>query len=272
VTAASHHRRSRDGLALHTHTWEPAGPPRSAIVLVHGLAEHGGRYAHVGEALAQRGHHVRASDLRGFGRSEGRRAWVRRWREYLDDLTDDIEEARGLGVPVTLLGHSMGGLVAISYALSDRPRPDLLVLSAPGLDADLPATKKAAARILGSILPRVSVPNGLKGHQLSRDPLVGEAYFSDPLVHTRTTLRLGREGLRAGDRVRAGLGALDVPTLVIHGSHDPIVPPVISRPLEALHTVERIELDGHRHECFNESGGDEAIATVASWVEARLPA
>jgi len=271
MTAATQHRTTSDGLDLFTRTWSPHGAPRSAVVIVHGLAEHGGRYDHVGDSLARRGHAVRVTDLRGFGHSQGRRAWVRRWDDYLDDLAGDIGEARGVGAPVVLVGHSLGGLVAASYALSDRPPPDLLVLSAPGLDADIPAYKKAMARILGVVLPRVSVANGLKGHQLSRDPLVGEAYFADPLVHTRTTLRLGREGLRAGDRTRAGLAALSVPTLVIHGSHDPIVPPAISRPLDALDVVERIELDGLRHECFNEEGGAEAIDTVASWIEARVP-
>lgn len=264
------HRTAPDGTEILTRQWPPVGEPRSAIVIVHGLGEHSGRYVHVGDALVRRGHHVRASDLRGFGRSGGRRAWVRRWGDYLDDLEDDVRAAGTLGVPVVLLGHSLGGLVAISYALSTRVAPDLMVLSAPGLDADLPAYKKAMARILGVILPRMSVANGLKGHQLSRDPLVGEAYFSDDLVHTRTTLRLGREGLLAGDRARSRIDELAVPTLVIHGSDDPIVPPAISRPLEALDVVERVELDGHRHECFNEEGGMEAIETVATWIENRL--
>ncbi|HSM02809.1 MAG TPA: lysophospholipase [Acidimicrobiia bacterium] len=264
------HRTASDGTEIFSREWSPDGEARSSIVMVHGLAEHSGRYLHVGESLARRGHHVRASDLRGFGRSSGRRAWVERWDDYLDDLEDDMDAARRFGVPVTLLGHSLGGLVAISYALSDRPAADLLVLSAPGLDADLPAYKKAMARILGAILPRISVANGLEGHHLSRDPLVGEAYFSDDLVHTRTTLRLGREGLLAGDRARGRLDELAVPTLVIHGSHDPIVPPAISRPLETLEVVDRLELQGHRHESFNEEGGVEAIDTVAAWIERRL--
>jgi acylglycerol lipase len=264
-------RHAPDGVELFTRTWAPDGDARSAVVLVHGLAEHGGRYIHVGEALADRGHHVRVTDLRGFGRSEGRRAWVRRWDDYLDDLAGDVEAQREVGAPVVIAGHSLGGLLALSYALSDRPHPDLLVLSTPALDADLPAAKKAMARVLGAILPRVSVPNGLKGHQLSRDPLVGEEYFADPLVHTRTTLRLGREGLRAGDRARARLADLAIPTLVIHGSHDPIVPPHISRPLERLQVVERVELHEHRHESFNEEGGHEAIDTVASWIEKKVP-
>ena len=256
-----------DGTEIVTRQWDVTGEPRSSIVLVHGLGEHSGRYDHVAEALGARGHRVGASDLRGFGESGGRRAWIRRWDDYLDDLAGDVEGARAVGLPVVLLGHSLGGLVAASYALSDRPAPDLLVLSSPALDADFPLIKKLMARAFGVILPRASVANDIEGHYLSRDPAVGEAYFADPLVYTRTTLRLGRLGLLAGARTRARIGDLTIPTLVIHGSHDPLVPPAISRPLQALDVVERIELDGHRHECFNEEGGVEAIETVASWIE-----
>jgi alpha-beta hydrolase superfamily lysophospholipase len=270
VTAFTSRRQAGDGTSLLTREWTAAGNARSAIVLVHGLAEHSGRYEHVGRGLAARGHRVRATDLRGFGESGGRRAWVDGWEDYLDDLSDDITAARQLGLPVVLLGHSLGGLIATSYAISDRPGPDLLVLSSPAIDADLPAYKKFMARILGVVIPTASIDNGLKGGQLSRDPLVGEAYFADPLVHTRTTLRLGREALLAGENARSRLSELDIPTLVIHGARDPIVPPAISRPLDALDLVHRVELAEHRHECFNEEGGNQAIDTVASWIEERL--
>ena len=143
-------RVATDGTRLMTHTWNPSGSPRSVIVIVHGLAEHGGRYEHVAALLTGRGHAVRATDLRGFGESTGPRAFVKSWDDYLDDLAADLESARGAGVPVVLLGHSMGGLVALSYALSDRPKPDSLVLSAPAVDADVSAAKKLAARVLRS--------------------------------------------------------------------------------------------------------------------------
>jgi len=270
MTLSTSRRQAGDGTTLFTREWPAAGSARSAIVLVHGLAEHSGRYDHVGRGFAARGHSVRGTDLRGFGESGGRRAWVSGWDDYLDDLADDMTAARQHGVPVVLLGHSLGGLIATSYALSTRPSPDLLVLSSPALDADLPAYKKVMARVLGVVIPTASIDNGLKGGQLSRDPLVGEAYFADPLVHTRTTLRLGREALLAGDDARSRLSELDIPTLVIHGSDDPIVPPAISRPLDDLDLVRRVELLEHRHECFNEESGNAAIDTVASWIEERL--
>ena len=262
-------RLTADGTRLITRGWGPSGMPRSVIVLVHGLGEHGGRYEHVAALLVARGHAVRATDLRGFGASGGRRAFVRSWDDYLDDLVTDVAAARAVGSPVVLLGHSMGGLVALAYALSKRPAPDLLVLSAPGLDADIPVVKRLAARVLGVVMPRLSVANGLRGDQLSQDPSVGERYFADPLVFTRTTLALARRALLAGARCRANLSSLTLPTLVAHGGADTIVPPGVSAPLAAVPGVDRIVFPDFRHEIFNEEGGVPATTRVADWIEAR---
>jgi alpha-beta hydrolase superfamily lysophospholipase len=105
---------------------------------------------------------------------------------------------------------------------------------------------------------------------LSRDPAVGERYFSDPLVLTRTTTGYGRHALRAADRTRAGLDRLRLPTLVLHGGDDDIIPPRISATLAALPGVERREFSGFRHEIFNEEGGVAATTAVADWIESHL--
>jgi alpha-beta hydrolase superfamily lysophospholipase len=263
-------RPGHDGLGLFTRHWQASGKARSAVVLVHGIAEHSGRYEHVGSGLAARGHDVRATDLRGFGGSDGRRAGLERWEDYLDDLVGDIVAARAIGVPVVLLGHSLGGLVAASYALSDRPPPDLLVLSAPAIDAAIPLYKKVAARVLGRIAPHKEIGNGLDGSQLCRDPSVGERYFADPLTYPRTTLGLGRAALLAGERARRELSTLRIPTLVIHGGADSIVPPPISAPLGDLPGVQRVLFPSFRHESFNEDGGAAAIALVGDWIESQV--
>lgn len=262
-------RAGHDGLDLFTRHWAAIPEPRSAVVLVHGLAEHSGRYEHVGAALAARGHDVRATDLRGFGRSGGRRAAVDRWDDYLDDLVDDLGAARLLGVPVVLMGHSLGGLIAASYALSERPQPDLLVLSAPAIDSAMPLYKKIAARVLGRLIPHKEIPNDLDGSRLSRHASVGERYFADRLNHHSTTVGLGREALLAADQVRNRIGELSIPTLVIHGGADSIVPPPVSAPLGGLPGVHRVLLPSYRHECFNEEGGVTAIDTVADWISAQ---
>jgi alpha-beta hydrolase superfamily lysophospholipase len=263
-------RTTAHGVRLRTRRWEPAGAPRSAVVVVHGLAEHSGRYEHVGAGLAARGHDVRASDLRGFGESEGRRAWIGSWEEYLDDLEGDVVAAATLAAPVVLLGHSLGGLIAASYALSERPQPALLVLSAPSIDAAIPALKKLMVRILGRLAPMKELDNGLRGDQLSGDPTVGERYFADPLVYTRTTLGMGRLALQAQKEVRHELARLDRPTLVIHAAEDTIVPTAITARFALMPGVERVVFPGYRHETFNEDRGTTAIGTVADWIEARL--
>lgn len=268
--SAAAFRTAVDGTPLRTRRWEPSLAPKSAVVIVHGLAEHTGRYQHVGLGLAARGHDVRGSDLRGFGESAGRRASIGSWDEYLADLSGDIDAARAVGVPVVLLGHSLGGLIAASYALSDRPRPDLVVLSAPAIDSAIPAVKKAMARVLGRLAPFRELDNGLDGHQLSHDPKVGERYFADPLVYTRTTLGMGRIALLAQEDTRRRLSRLDRPTLVIHGGEDTIVPTRISEPFAGLPGVERVVLAGLRHETLNEDAGIVAISTIAEWIEARV--
>lgn len=262
-------RRAPDGTELFRREWEPSGSIRSTILLVHGLGEHSGRYEHVAAMLNARGHAVIAPDLRGFGRCGGKRAHLADWDHYLDDLAAEHESARARGRPLVLLGHSMGGLVALSYALH-RPPPDLLVLSAPALVNNLPRSKQIAARVLGALLPRVRARNGLRGDQLSTDPTVGERYFTDPLVLQHTTLGLGRRALAAADDCRKRLFELTVPTLVLHGGDDPIIPLRASEPLAAVAGVERVVMPGLRHEIFNEGGGVAATQLVTDWLDRRL--
>ena len=262
-------RRATDGTELFRREWQPSGSARSNIVVVHGLAEHSGRYEHVAALLTAKGHGVTALDLRGFGRSGGRRAYVRHWDQYLDDIAAELDGVRTRGKPVVLLGHSMGGLVALSYALH-RPVPDLLVLSAPALANNLPKSKQVAARILGALIPKVALPNELRGEQLSTDPTVGERYFADPLVLQKTTLGLGRHALAAAAVCRSRLFDLKVPTLVIHGGDDTIIPPSASEPLASVAGVQRILMPGLRHEVFNEGGGVAATKLVTDWLDRHL--
>ena len=269
MTATTGTRSSGDGVTLATRHWSAASP-RAAIVLVHGVAEHLGRYEHVGAALTDRGFDVRGTDLRGFGNSGGRRAYVEDFSEYTTDLIDDIAGARQLGVPVVLLGHSMGGLIASLYAVADHPQPDLLVLSAPAIDAALPKAKVAMARLLVRVLPKLTVSNGLKGEQLSRDLSVGDRYFADPLVFAKSTIRLGVEAMEAMEQARSSLHRITMPTLVIHGGDDSIVDPSFSEPFGDLAGSTRVVFDGFRHESFNEESGTLAVSTVSDWIDSRL--
>jgi alpha-beta hydrolase superfamily lysophospholipase len=254
------------GTPLHLRRWEPVGKPWATVLLVHGIGEHSGRYERTGRLLAEAGLEVRAFDLRGHGRSGGPRVYVYAWDDYLDDLESRLVAARQLGVPLVLFGHSMGALIALTYVCSNRPAPALLILSAPPLGARIPAWQRALAPALGRFAPNLVIANPIAGDQLSHDPAVGTEYFADPLVQPGSTARLGSELLKAIKGGRAGLGRLKVPTLVIHGGADTLVPTKVSEPLAAIPGVERRVLPGLRHETLNEPEGPQVVAEVVAWI------
>jgi acylglycerol lipase len=265
-----------DGTKLTTRHWRvpDGGTAWASLLLVHGLGEHSGRYEHVGERLADAGIDVHAYDQRGFGASGGLRAYVDRWSQLHDDLGERLGFVRSdaAGRPVVLYGHSLGGLVALGYVLGPaerRPMPDLLVLSAPAIDSTLPAWKKAAARLLGRYVPTLSLRNALRMETLSRDPEVGQRYLADPLNHHRTTARFGLEGLAEQVRVRAAVEGLAIPTLVLHGAADRLVPTASSEGLAALPSVDRRTFPWLRHEIHNEAGWEAIVDMVISWIRQR---
>lgn len=265
--------RARDGLALCTYLWPAMGVERAHLLLVHGIAEHAGRYPHVASRLAGAGITTHAFDLRGFGRSGGHRAYVDLWSQYHDDVEDRLAELRSTaaGLPVVLYGHSMGGLIALGYVLADppRPMPDLLVLSAPAIDAVVPAWKRKLADILAGALPRFTVANTFANGALSSEPAVETAYRTDPLAVHRTTARLGVALFREQDRVKNSLargGPLPVTTYVLHGSDDPIVPEWASRTLEGRANVTRRVYPGLHHETHNEPSGAAVIDDTIAWI------
>ena len=135
--------------------WAPEGKPAAHIVLVHGLGEHSGRYERTGDLLAQAGFWVRGFDLIGAGGSGGRRWDIDDWTRYHAQVQRHVEWARRQDGPVVLMGHSLGGLIALGYLLSERPQPDLAVLSAPALSGGAEWQKKAA-KLLGGVAPTVA--------------------------------------------------------------------------------------------------------------------
>lgn len=249
--------------------WEPEGEPRAYIVLVHGLAEHSGRYERTGSLLADAGFWVRSFDLIGAGASGGRRWDIDDWGRFHDQVGSHVDWARGHGRPVVLMGHSLGGNIALGYVLSQRTKPDLLVLSAPAL-AGGAGWQRFLAPILARIAPRLAIPNPVNGEHLSRDPAVAEAYFADPLVVTRSTLRLGAHIFAQIDDLNTRFDELTLPTLVIHGADDKLVPTWCTEDLCDVACVERKVYDGLRHETMNEPEGPEVIADIIAWIGARV--
>jgi alpha-beta hydrolase superfamily lysophospholipase len=240
-------------------------------LILHGIGEHSGRYQRTGRLMSEVGLDVQAFDLRGHGLSGGRRVYVRRWDDFLDDVEVQLAALRQRGGPIVLFGHSLGALIALTYACSTRPAPDLLVLSAPPLSAKVPGWQRTLAPILGRVAPTVVLANPISADQLARDPAVGIAYFADPLVQPYSTTRLGAQFLSATRRVRSELDRLTVPALVIHGGADTLVPTAASEPLGALPGVERRVLPNLRHETLNEPEGPEVVAQIVAWLREHIP-
>jgi acylglycerol lipase len=263
---------ARDGTALRIRHWPvTSGAPWASMLLVHGLAEHSGRYEHVGAQLAAAGIDPFAFDLRGFGASGGVRASVDRWSQLHDDLEERLVAVRSIAPdrPLALYGHSLGGLIVLGYVLDGRSRPDLLVLSAPAIGATVPAWQRALVGSLRRVAPGMQLPNRLEGEVLSRDPAVAAMYFADPLNQHRSTVRFAHAAFAEQRRVAAALDRLSIPTLVVHGGADRLVPAVTSEVLEGRPGVVRRVYPDLRHECHNEPEGPQVVNDIIGWVRER---
>lgn len=249
--------------------WEPGGDVKAVVLVVHGLAEHSGRYERTGSLLSDAGFHVRSFDLIGHGASGGARVDIDDWSRFHTQIESHLGWAREQNKPVVLMGHSMGGNLALGYVIAGYPPPDFLVVSAPMLGGGA-AWQRVAATVGSRILPTMSIPQKIEGTALSRDPEVAEAYFADPLVHTSVTLRFGAGMIQAIEDVRDGSHLIDLPTLVLHGGVDRVVSPESTAPLGELPGFDRRLYPPLRHEILNEPEGPEVVKDIIDWIEERL--
>jgi alpha-beta hydrolase superfamily lysophospholipase len=248
--------------AIYVHEW-PAEEPRYVALIAHGFGEHAGRYAHVADRLVADDAAVYAPDHLGHGRSDGTRALVEDIEEIVADLHAVADRARAEhpGLPVVLIGHSMGGVIATRYAQQHGDELAALVLSGPfiGGNPDIEA--------LLELDPLPDVP--LDPALLSRDPKVGEAYAGDELVYHGPLLRPTLETLFAAGRTIAAGPRLTVPTLWLHGELDGLAPLAATRPVAetiAGDVFEQKVYEGARHEIFNETNQDEVIDDAMSFI------
>lgn len=257
--------RAKDGTRLALFKAKDPESPKGDVILVHGFADHMGRYPHVADALVAAGWRVRGIDLRGHGVSDGKRGFVRQWADYGDDLLAAI--ARSPTEPF-VISHSMGGLVLLDLLREQRVRG--VVISSPLLRAivDAPKWKTASAGLLSRILPSLSMGNELHPEAVSRDPGTQKAYGSDPLVFRSVTPRWYIEMLAAQQRVIAHSAKFTTPTLFMVGTGEKIVDP---KPIEQMAREwggpsEFRSWEGFYHELFNEPERAEVLAHVVTWL------
>ena len=265
------HFEAAGGRELFERAWLPQ-VPRAAALLVHGLAEHSGRYEHVGTWLAQRGIAVRAYDQQGHGRSPGTRYYARRFSDLLDDAASALERTRRAhpDLPIFLIGHSMGALVVGALASEREPDVAGVITSGAALITPTrpPRLQLALLRVARRILPRLAIPNGLDPAGLSADPEVARAYLDDPLVGSRITLSLASELFAQMRRTATRGQAVSRPLLALHGEGDPICAASGSEAFAASAPHGRyLGFPGLRHEIFNEPQRAVVFERMLAWLD-----
>jgi alpha-beta hydrolase superfamily lysophospholipase len=257
--------QSADGTSLRIGR---SGEGERHALIVPGLAEHLGRYDHVVEALNGAGFAATVLELRGHGESGGKRGHVDRWTQYLDDVKAAAATIDG---PITLIGHSMGGLVALDALISGLDNGvEALVLSDPNVAVavDAPAIKVMGAKLLSRILPGLSLDNELDAALISRDTEVVDAYKADPLVYSTITPRWFTEMLKSQERVIAHATQYSVPLLMLLGEGDAICDWRASEALARNWSGEAktIRYPEMYHEIFNELEKDRVISDMLAWL------
>lgn len=265
------------GLRIFYRYWAPADqPPKAVILLIHGYAEHAGRYIALAEFLTTRGYGIYAPDLRCHGRSEGEKALIDHMDYMLDDLRKLLDVAQGEhpGRKTFVIGHSMGGLLATCFAILHQDRLAGVVLSGPGLmlGGGISPLLRTVSRLLAVLAPRLALQE-LDSAWLSHDPQIARDYDTDPLNYRgKVMARTGAEMMRKAEWAMQRVHEIRIPLLCLHGGEDKLVDPASSRYIyeHASSADKTLRIfDGLYHEVFNEIGKEEIYQLVADWLDAR---
>lgn len=265
------------GVRIVYDVWTPDTAPRGVVVLAHGYGEHARRYDHVAERFGEAGLATYALDHRGHGRAGGKRVRVRHMKEFVADYRSLVLTARkeNPGVPLIVLGHSMGGGIAFAYGVQYPGEYDLMILSGPAIAAHTGVSKVKAivGKTVGSILPDLPIEQ-IDADLVSRDPKVVADYKADPLVYRgKIPAGIGKALLVVGESMERKAPGVTAPLLVVHGEDDQLVSAAGSRRLVECIGSKDVELKVYPelyHEVFNEPERDEVLNDVVSWIQARL--
>jgi alpha-beta hydrolase superfamily lysophospholipase len=269
----------QDGLKIFYRNYK-ADPEKALMIIAHGLGEHSGRYLNVIKMLVPKGITVFAPDFRGHGKSEGKRGHVLSFGDYLDDLSAMFgvaEKGKKPGVKCFLLGHSMGGLIAINYAIGKQDTIDGLIISSPslGVAVKVPAVKAVLGKAMSSLWPGLSLNNELDASKISHDEKVVAAYKNDPLVHDRVTARWFTEFLSAMENANNRAPEIKKPFLMQIAGDDHLVNASASKAFfEKLSSKDKTlhVYDGFYHESYNEKEEKRKVAIddLENWMGAHM--
>jgi len=262
---------------IYFQSWLPESEPRAVLLIVHGLAEHSGRYRNVVDHFVPLGYAVYGIDHLGHGKSDGKRVYVERFNDYTNTLKVYFDMIHGWqpDKPIFLVGHSMGGLISAVYLLDHQAELAGAVLS--GAAVKVPNNITPAILLVGKMLSALIPRYGLIGLDVDgvcRDPVVVQAYVSDPLVHTgKTTARLAAEMLKAMQTISGQAAKITLPIIIVQGSADKLIDPAGAQMLyDAVSSADKeIRIyDGLYHEVFNEPEHDKVLRDIEIWLEAHI--
>jgi len=266
--------KTKEGEKIFSQKWIVDGTSKAVLVLVHGLGEHIGRYAHVAEFFTQHNVSFYGFDHRGHGRSSGKRGHIGNSQFFIDDIDKIIETAKkeNHGTPIFLYGHSLGGNMVLYYSLKVKPDLKGIICTSPGLGTGVPVppVKLFAAKILKSLLPSMTMDNGLDVDNLSHDPNVIKAYKEDPLVHPMISSKLAMDMFANGDWIIENASHFSLPILLLQGSEDHIVNLEKTKEFAENVPVSLLTFkifDGLYHELHNEFDKLEVLTFINEWIK-----
>jgi len=269
--------RGYNSLNLYYQCWLPLGDPRAVLLVVNGLAEHSGRYTNLANYFVPKGYAVYSYDHQGHGKSEGLRCYIERFSEYLDNLktfVDIVRHEQGYA-KIFVIGHSMGGTIAIAYAIHHQHELDGLLLSGATLKTGPTVSPAliAMAGILSLLLPKIGTTS-LDASAISQDKTVVDAYVSDPLVcRGKIPARLGAELIKTMHELPSQMPDIDLPILIMHGTADRLSDPKGSQMLfERVGSKDKtLKLyDGFYHEIFNEPKRERVFKDAETWLATHI--
>ena len=264
------------GLNIFTRAWLPKGKPRAIMILIHGFNAHSGYMQWPGEQFAASGLAAYALDLRGRGKSEGERFYVENFEDYLGDVDKLVGIARSEnpGIPVYVLGHSAGGVIATSYVFEHQSEIAGLICESFAYDVGLPDAVSFILKGLSHLTPHLHV-YALKNEIFSRDPKAVAVMDNDPLIANESQpAETAAEMLKAADRLTGNFPKLTVPVFIIHGTADKATRPAGSQHFydAAGSTDKTLKLyEGHFHDLLADIGKEEVMADILAWIDKRLP-
>jgi acylglycerol lipase len=264
-----------DGIKIFTREWQPAGRPRAVVVISHGFNAHGGHYEWVAQQFVSKGLAVHALDHRGRGRSEGERFFVKKFADWTTDLATfiDMVKAREPGLPVFLLGHSAGGVIACGYTLEHQNEIAGLICEDFAYQVPAPDIVLAILKGISHVAPHAHVFK-LKNEDFSRDPAVVAAMNADPLIANESQpSETMAELARAAELLEKNFQLITLPVLILHGAADKVTKPSGSKEFyeRAGSSDKTLKLyEGHFHDLLADVGKQQVMADIQAWIDARL--